>query len=458
MTTIIDSGFFRKNWSVPALEKVFSDEGRIQSWLDVEAALARVQGRLGVIPADAAREIDAHCRVDRIDLNLFKDTLAKTGHMIMPVLKCVQAACPGKLGEFVHYGATTQDIMDTGEILQIRQASRYILKEALRLEKAILEKAKKFQYTVMAGRTHGQQGLPITMGFKFATWAAELRRDIERIKAFPDRVFVLMLFGAVGSKAGYGSKAAETVEGVGKELGLKVLPICWATSRDVLAEYLSTLGILAGTIGRIANEVIACSTSEVGELREPMSSTTVGSSTMPHKRNPAACETIVAQCRIVQSYACLGMQTQISEHERDPRMWRIDLVDIPNASMLAARAVTSAADVVEGLEVHQKNIERNLNLLGGLLLSEAVMLVLGQKIGKNTAHHLLHELALDQSVDRTFVERLHDCKQVTDALTHEEIDAIFDYSKYLGQAPADVDAVIAYCARLAQTDPDPERF
>ena len=142
MTTIIDSGFFRKNWSVPALEKVFSDEGRIQSWLDVEAALARVQGRLGVIPADAAREIDAHCRVDRIDLNLFKDTLAKTGHMIMPVLKCVQAACPGKLGEFVHYGATTQDIMDTGEILQMRQASRYILKEALRLEKAILEKAQ----------------------------------------------------------------------------------------------------------------------------------------------------------------------------------------------------------------------------------------------------------------------------------------------------------------------------
>ena len=379
MTTIIDSGFFRKNWSVPALEKVFSDEGRIQSWLDVEAALARVQGRLGVIPADAAQEIDAHCKVEKIDLQLFKETLAKTGHMIMPVLKCVQAACPGKLGEYVHFGATTQDIMDTGEILQIRQASRYILKETLRLEKAILDKAKKFQYTVMAGRTHGQQGLPITMGFKFATWAAELRRDIERIKAFPDRVFVLMLFGAVGTKAGYGSRAAETVEGVARELGLKQLPICWATSRDVLAEYLTTLGILAGTIGRIANEVIACSTSEVGELREPMSSTTVGSSTMPHKRNPASCETIVAQCRIVQSYAYLGMQTQISEHERDPRMWRIDLVDIPNASMLAARAVTATADVVEGLEIDERNIERNLNLLGGLLLSEAVMLVLGKK-------------------------------------------------------------------------------
>lgn len=458
MSHIIDSGLFRGNWTAPALETVFSDEGKIQSWLDVEAALARVQGRLGVIPEDAAKEIAAHCKFELLDLALFKETLAQTGHMIMPILKCVQAACPGSTGEFVHFGATTQDIIDTGMVLQMRQASRYILKEAKRLEKAILAKAIEHKFTVMAGRTHGQQGLPITMGFKFATWAAEVRRDIERMKQFPQRVFVLMLHGAVGTEAGFGNKALETVAGVAKELNLVNPPICWASSRDTVAEYLTTLGIFAGTLGRIANEILASSTSEVGELREPMGRNTVGSSTMPHKRNANVSEMTVAQSRIVQSDALLGMLTQVCQHERDARVWRTDLEDVPEASILLAHMVTAIANVIEGLEVDVKNINRNLNLLGGLLLSEAVMFHLGERIGKNTAHHLLRELTLAQNDDMTFIERLHANPQVTAVMSAEEIDAIFDYSKYLGKAPEEIDAVVDYCKRMSETDPDPDTW
>ncbi len=458
MSHIIDSGLFRGNWSVPELEPVFSDEGKVQYWLDIEAALARVQGRLGVIPADAAKEISDHCKVSCLDMKLFKETLAQTGHMIMPILKCVQAACPGNTGEFVHFGATTQDIIDTGMVLQMRASARYILRQAMRLEKAILAKAEEHRHTVVAGRTHGQQGLPITMGFKFATWAAEVRRSIERMKEFPKRVFVLMLHGAVGTEAGFGEKALETVEGVAKELNLHNPPICWASSRDIVAEYLTTLGIFAGTLGRIANEILASSTSEVGELREPMGRNTVGSSTMPHKRNANVSEMTVSQSRIVQTNALLGMLTQVCQHERDARVWRTDLEDVPESSIILGHMVTAIATVVEGLEVDKKNINRNLNLLGGLLLSEAVMFHLGERIGKNTAHHLLRELTLAQNDDKTFIERLHANPQVTAVMTPEEIDTIFDYSKYLGKASEEIDAVIAYCSDLSRTDPDPSTW
>ncbi len=453
MSHVIDSPMLKRNWSVPELEKVFSDEARLQYWLDVEAALAKVQGELGVIPKDAAEEIVANCKFDKLDKQLFDETFTQTGHMIMPLLKCVETACSGTNGQFVHFGATTQDIIDTGMVLQMRAATNYIMGQAIRLEKAILVQAEKYKNLPMAGRTHGQQGLPITLGFKFATWATELRRDIERMKEFPQRVFILMLHGAVGTMAGFGEKAFETVEGVANELKLKNPPICWASSRDTVAEYLATLGILAGTLGRIANEILASSTSEVGELREPMGRNTVGSSTMPHKRNANVAEMSVSQCRIVASNAMLGMIAQVCQHERDARIWRMDFHNVPESSVIVGRMLFALANVVEGIEVDEKNINRNLNLLGGLLLSEAVMFALGEKMGKQKAHHLLRELTLAQKDDLTFIQRLHANPEVKAVMTDEEIDAIFDYSKYLGMAPQIVDQVAAYCHEMAKTDP-----
>lgn len=455
---IIDSQCMGLHWSIENVAKLFTDEARLQYWLDVEAALARVQGRLGIIPQDSADVISSHADISYIDLNQFKIEASDTGHIIVPLIRCLQKACPGDHGEFIHFGATTQDIVDTGAVLQIRDASRYIYAQALRLEKAILTKADHYKNLVMAGRTHGQQGSPITMGFKFATWAAEVRRDIERMKEMRKRTFILMLHGAVGTQAGYGDLAVETAKGVAEELNLNLPPICWASSRDTMAEYLSVLGVFAGTLGRIANEILSLSTSEVGELREPMGRKTVGSSTMPHKRNANVSEYTVGQSRIVQTNALLAMLGQVSQHERDCRIWRTEFHHLAESSILFAKMITAISTVVEGLEVDEKNVDRNLKLLGGLLLTESVMFHLSEKLGKQTAHELLRQLTLLQDDDLTLIERLHNNETVTGALSHEEIDAIFDYSKFIGRAPQIVDETIEYCRNLSKTDINPSEF
>lgn len=449
---IIDSVCMGLHWQVEDVAKIFTDESRLQYWLNVEAALARVQGRLGVIPQESAQAINEHAYVSCINFEDFQREAAETGHIIVPLVRCLQKACPKDHGEFVHFGATTQDIVDTGAVLQMRDAARYIYSQALRLESAILNNAKKYKKLVMAGRTHGQQGSPITMGFKFATWAAELRRSIERMKQMRPRVFVLMLHGAVGTQAGYGEFAVQTAQGVADELGLTLPPICWASSRDTVAEYLSVMGILAGTLARIANEILSLSTSEVGELREPMGKNTVGSSTMPHKRNANVSEYTVGQSRIVQTNALLGMLGQVSQHERDCRIWRTEFHHIGETSVLIAKMLTAMSTVMEGLEVDERNVDRNLKLLGGLLLTESVMFHLSDKLGKQTAHELLRELTLLQKDDLSFIERLHNNSTVLSALTHEEIDAIFDYSKFIGRAPEIVDEVAEYCASLQRSD------
>ena len=450
---VIDSPLLSMDWQTEAIGKIFSDEHRVQCWLDIEAALAKVQGQLNVIPPEAAQAIVDSAKYENLDLNQYQKEAKGTGHMLVPMIRCLQSACPGRTGEWVHYGTTTQDIVDTGKILQMREATNIILADLLRLEKHVLIKAEQYKNCVMAGRTHAQQASPITMGFKFATWAAELRRDIERIKEFPKRVYFLSLHGAVGTQAEMGAKAKEIAGGVARELQLAEPPICWASSRDGIAEFLCTMGIVAGTLGRIANEIYESSSSEVGELREPMSSQTVGSSTMPHKRNAGICQLTVSQSRIVQANAMLGQLGQVSEHERDLRSWLAEMHQIPETCVLVGRMAHSMAYVVEGLEVDEKNIKKNLNLLGGLLLTEEVMFKLADKLGKQTAHELLRELTLFQHDDLTFIERLHANSQVKSCLTDDEIDAIFDYSKFIGRAPEFVDQVVQFCKQLALTDP-----
>ena len=450
---IIDSQFLSRNWQTPEISEIFSDEHRLQCWLNIEAALAKVQGELGVIPQEAALAIVKAAKFENIDMKQYQDEAAGTGHILVPMIRCLQSACPGETGQWVYFGATTQDIVNTGNILQMREATQYILQNILRLEKAILKKASDYKYCVMAGRTHAQQASPITLGFKFATWAAEIRRDIERIKEFPQRVFMLSLHGAVGTQAAFGSKAKEITAGVARELNLTEPPICWATSRDGIAEFLNTMGILAGTLGRIANEIFSESSTEIGELYEPMGKKTVGSSTMPHKRNAGVSQTTVSQSRIVQANALLGMIGQVSEHERDLRSWRSEMHQIPETCVLMGRMSRAMANVLEGLEVNEKNIRRNLELLGSLLLTEAVMFRLADKMGKQDAHELLRELTLFQKDELTFIERLHANEKVKACLSDEEIDAIFDYSQFIGRAPEFVDQVIDYCREKANTDP-----
>ncbi len=453
MAHIIDSEFYKNGWGTEEMRNVFSDRKRYQRWLDIEIVLAEVQAGLGIIPSEAADEIAKKAKVELLDLDFVKEGLAQTGHSLVPLLRAVQKICDGSLGEYIHYGPTTQDIEDTGMVLEIKDAFRIIFRDLCRLEKAILELADRYKAFPMAGRTHNQQGLPITLGLKFAGWAAEVRRDIERMKDTSQRLFVGMLHGGTGTMAGLGEKAYPIIEGVMERLALEVPVTGWGSSRDNFAEYQSLLGIIAGTIGRIANEIYQLSRTEILELQEPLGKHYVGSSTMPHKRNAETSEFVVAMTRVIMNNASLGLQGMIAEHERDTRSWRLDWHSIPESSIMMAKALQACTVVVEGLDINEPRISENLDMLHGMLFSEALMFHLGEKMGKQTAHHLIRDAILAANTgNKTFRELLLEDPEIGANLTKEELDSVMDYTKHIGKSAEQVDAVIALSRKQCVSD------
>ncbi len=456
MAHIIDSEFYGASWCTPEMREVFDDRKRYQRWLDIEVVLAEVQAGLGVIPAEAAAEIKAKAVMAELDTDFIKEELAKTGHSLVPLLKAVQKRCAGNLGEYIHYGPTTQDIEDTGGVLEMKEASKLIFRDLARLEKTLLALSEKYAGFPMAGRTHNQQGLPITLGLKFANWAAELRRGMERVKDMRKRVFVGMLHGGTGTMAGLGEQAYPTARGVMKALGLELPPTGWGSARDIVAEYQTVLGLLAGTVGRIANEIFQLARTEINEFQEPLGEHYVGSSTMPHKRNPEVTEFIVAMTRVVMSNVQLALQSMLSEHERDTRCWRLDWHSIPESSMMLHKGLSALVFVVEGLCINEERITENLDMLHGMLFSEALMFKLGEKVGKQTAHHLIRDtiLAATAPKGKTFRELLFETPEIAANLSQEELGELMDYSKHIGQSEGQVKDVIAAAKELGATDKD----
>ena len=454
MAHIIDHEFYRDSWGTPEMRDVFSETRRFQRWLDIEATLAEVQADLGIIPKAAAQEIRSKARFELFDPDRIRTELKSAGHTLMPVLYVLESLCEGGHGEWIHFGATTQDIQDTGTALEVRDAWAIILRDLKKLELICLDKARQYAELPMVGRTHNQQGLPITLGLKFASWAAELRRNIERMKDLPERCFFVMLHGGVGTMAGFGDQAMKTAKEVAKRLELFYPPTCWANARDGIAEFQTVISICAGTLGRIANEIYQLARTEIGELNEPIPRSVVGSSTMPHKRNPARAEFSVAMVRIVQANTQLALQGMLIAHERDGTLWRLDWHSLPESSVLLARVLANMIAIVGDIHVDEQRIKENLELLGGALLSEAVMFRLGEKVGKQTAHHLLHA-ALMEGAERgiSFRDAVSMHPKVRAALSAEELNAALDYSRYLGTSAEQVRDVIAESERRRATDP-----
>lgn len=453
MAHIIDSEFYGNGWGTEEMRAVFDDRKRYQRWLDIEVVLAEVQAELAVIPAESAEEIAKKAKVELIDLDFVKQGLAQTGHSLVPLLRAVQQICEGSHGEYIHYGPTTQDIEDTGMVLEIRDACRIIFRDLRRLERAVLGLAGRYKNFPMAGRTHNQQGLPITLGLKFAGWGAEIRRDMERMKDMGKRIFVGMLHGGTGTMAGLGEKAYPIIEGVMKKLELGVPVTGWGSSRDNFAEYQVVLAMAAGTVGRIANEIYQLSRTEILELQEPLGENYVGSSTMPHKRNAETSEFIVAMTRIIMHNSGLGLQGMIAEHERDTRSWRLDWHSIPESSVMMAKALQACIFVVEGLDINENRITENLDMLHGMLFSEALMFHLGEKIGKQTAHHLIRDAVLDANTgNKTFKEILLENNEIGAHLSAEELDKLMDYSRHVGTSARQVEEVISLAQKLSLED------
>ncbi len=445
---VIDSLFFRDQFGTEEMRSVFDDQNLLQCWLDVEAALARAEARLGIIPIWAAEDIQRHAKAEEMELGAIKEGIDATFHPIVPLIRELQRHCDGQSGQYIHWGATTQDIMDTALVLQLRDVHSIFLRDLRELEWVLLDLCETHKETIMAGRTHGQQALPITFGYKVAVWLRENRRHIERLKACAPRLMVGQFAGAVGTLASLGEVGLEVQRLMMEDLGLGVPDIAWHTARDCLAEFVAIAGMIAGTLGKMAGEVIRLQKTEVAEVEEPFVAGKVGSSTMPHKRNPMVCDAVVGLARVIRQTVSLALETMTQEHERDMTAWQAEWEFIPRVCILTAAALRQTTYVMGGLKINAHAMKRNLDALKGLMMSEAVMMRLAKQVGRQEAHDIIYKVSMAAFEEGTsFREGLLGEPAVTDCLTETEIDELLEPNNYLGLARYFADAVCAQTRR-----------
>lgn len=443
-STAIDSQIHGFLFGTDEMREIFSDKSWVQKWLDTEAALAKAQGELGVIPQEKADIINEYAKAEKLDIPFIGEGY-KSSITIVPLLNAFKKALPGDAGEYVHWGATSQDIVDTGLILLERDAYNVILRDT----KACLKLAKKYRNTPEAGRTHVVHAIPITFGYKAAVWADELGREIARLEGMKERVFVGEMAGAVGTLASQPEKGLETQKRMFEILGLNVPTIAWHVARDNQAEFATNLALLAGTLGRINHEIFSLQHTEILELEEPFFMGKVGSSTMPHKRNPAVLENCLALLRNVRSIAPSIVESMVSENERDWGCFLSEWEAIPRACHLMAAALAKSKYILENLIVYEKHMERNLFAQKGLMMSECVMMHLAKKLGRLTSHHIVYNACMEAyEKEIPLKDVLMKTKEVTDAFTEDEIDHMLDPHSYVGLAPVFCDRVIEKYSNL----------
>ncbi len=439
---VIDSLIFKDLYGTDELRAVFSDENLLQCWLNVEAALSRAEAAVGLIPAAAAAEITQKARVELLDIAAIRQGITQTTHELVPLVRQLAALCEGEAGGYVHWGATTQDITDTGLVLQVKAAHTIILRDLQSLAEALQALARRERDTLMPGRTHGQHTPPITFGFKVAVWLAEVKRHLTRLQECAPRVLVGQFAGAAGTLASVGEPGLEIQRLMMSDLGLGIPEICWHSARDGLAEFVAVLSLIATTMSKIAHEVILLQKSEVAELEEPYQRGKVGSSTMPHKRNPMLCEGIMAEARMVRGLLTTVLTAMESEHERDWAAVHVEWACVPEASILTGGAVAHTLRVIEGLLVYRERMRANVNILHGLSLSEAVMLQLGVYIGRQVAHEVVYEASMAAfEQGRPLRDLLMADSRVTRHLSADKIDEILRPELYTGLCGVFVDRV-----------------
>ncbi|HET9043486.1 MAG TPA: 3-carboxy-cis,cis-muconate cycloisomerase [Burkholderiales bacterium] len=442
--TIIDSAIFGDIFSTAAMRRVWSDENRTQKYLDIEAALARVQARLGIIPQAAADEIVRHCAIDRIDMAKLKAQTERIGYPVLGVVSQLNALCRDRLGEYCHWGATTQDITDTATVLQIRAALDLVEADLKAISASLAELARKHRDTPMIGRSNLQQAVPVTFGYKMAGLLAAIERHRERLAQLRPRVLVGEFAGAAGTLASLETNALETQEGLMKELGLGQPVIAWHTIRDSIAEVGAFLGLVGGTLGKLSIDVKLMMQTEVGEVYEPFAHGRGSSSTMPQKRNPISSCYIHAAISVVRQHAAALMDAMVADHERSTGPWEIEWIVLPEAFCLMAGALQQSRSVVAGLEVDAARMRANLDLTNGMVMSEAVMMGLGRHIGREYAHDLVYDLCLEATKqNRPLVDLLAAHPEIAKHVDRKKLAALCDPENYLGLSGVMVDRVLS---------------
>jgi 3-carboxy-cis,cis-muconate cycloisomerase len=443
-STILDSAVFRDIFTTQAMRGVWSDENRVQKYLDFEAALARAQGKLKIIPQEAADEIVKHCDAKLIDMTKLKEATERIGYPVLPVVQQLVKLCKDKLGEWSHWGATTQDITDTATVLQMREGLALIEKDIDGICDALATLAKKYRDTPMAGRSNLQQAVPITFGYKMATLLAAFERHKQRLAELKPRVLVGEFGGAAGTLSSLGKDGLKVQAELMKELKLGQPAISWHTVRDCVAEVGCFLGLVTGSCGKIAFDVKLLMQTEVEEVQEPFHAGRGSSSTMPQKRNPISSVYITAQTAMVKQLVPALLEAMVEDHERSTGPWEIEWIALPEIFMLAAGALSQTRFLVEGLQVNEKKMRENLDLTKGLIMSEAVMMGLGDKMGRNYAHDVVYDICRDVvKTGRPLIDLLEENAEIKKYADRKTLEKLVDPANYLGVAGEMVDRVLA---------------
>jgi adenylosuccinate lyase len=425
------------------MKNIFSDRNMIQKWLDAEAALAKAQGEIGMIPQEAADEINRKADARLLEYAAIGERY-KSSITIVPLLKEFEKILENNAGEYAHWGATSQDIVDTGLILRIREAHAVIRRQVAECALTARALALKYRDQIMAGRTHVQHALPITFGMKAATWVFELENQEQRLKECAPRLFIGQLSGAAGTLASMDDKGLQVQRRTMEILGLGIAPVHWNSTRDHIAEFMNLLALIAGTLTRITHEVLTLQRTEIGEVEEPFFMGKVGSSTMPHKRNPQVCENVIALCRMVRALAPVAVECMNIEHERD---WSCELSEwdfVPSACIRLDAALEKTLDILKNLIVYPEKMKVNLDLLHGIMLSEAVMIHLAEKMGRLTAHEVVYATSMRAFENNiSMVDALCDDAEVMQHFSRSEIEGLLNPRAYTGIAAASVDNVLA---------------
>lgn len=444
---IIDFLILGNNFGTQEMRDIWSEQNRLYHHVAIEVALAKAEGEFGVIPQDIADIIAKKANAAQLDIAVIAKEVAQVKHSLMPTINALEKQV-GDAGQYIHYGVTTQDIVDTGTVLQLKQAFSIVQRDTRLIALELKRLAKKYQYLPMVGRTHGMQALPTTFGFKLAVWLDECIRHLQRLEEIKARVLVGNINGAIGTYSSFGSQGPAIEDRTLQLLGLNTPNISWQSARDRFSEYASVIALISGTLGKIGNEFYNLMRTEINEIEEPFSAGKIGSSTMPHKRNPAALEGLASLTPPVLKSVALIHESMKVEHERDAMSWRAEWIALPELNIYVSAQLQIALNVLKGMKVNEQQMLANLSLQNGLLLSEKVMFELGKRLGKQTAHALVYECAMQAfEQNKSFESVLLSHSQLSAHLTHDEITLWLDPINYLGSAPQKVDVVIDYADR-----------
>ena len=429
------------------MRDVFCDQGRVQAMLDFEAALARAEARVGLIPTSAVAPIQAACSAGLYDFAALGEAIATAGNSAIPLIKALGkqiAAQNAEAERYVHFGATSQDVMDSGLVLQLRRALELIESDLAQLGQTLATQAERYVATPLAGRTWLQHATPVTLGMKIAGWLGAVTRSRQRLAELKPRLLVLQFGGASGTLAALGEQAMPIAQALAEELQLTLPEQPWHTQRDRVVEFGAVLGLIAGSLGKLGRDVSLLMQTEAAEVFEPSAPGKGGSSTMPHKRNPVGAAVLIGAATRVPGLLSTLFSAMPQEHERSLGLWHAEWETLPEICCLVSGSLQQALLIARGLEVDAGRMAHNLDLTQGLVLAEAVSIVLAQRVGRDTAHHLL-----ERCCKRAVAEQRHlravlgDEPQVTAELSAAELDHLLDPAHYLGQAQTWVERAVA---------------